>query len=173
MLVMLGHSYNSDNPKELDAAKKELIALKPHLLSITSTEYKQLLIKGKVVLALGWNGDALAAAAEKPVTYVVGKEGGEFWVDSYVIPVGAKNSDAAHKWIDFVYTPKVNALETSYTYYASPLQKAKLKGVLASSILNNTSVFPPTATVARLEPNAVSPKGTALRNRIWTEFKNA
>jgi spermidine/putrescine transport system substrate-binding protein len=173
MLVMLGHSYNSDNPKELDAAKKELIALKPHLLSITSTEYKQLLIKGKAVLALGWNGDALAAAAEKPVTYVVGKEGGEFWVDSYVIPVGAKNPDAAHKWIDFVYTPKVNALETSYTYYASPLQKAKLKGVLAASILNNTSVFPPAATVARLEPNAVSPKGTALRNRIWTEFKNA
>ena len=45
--------------------------------------------------SLGWNGDALAAAAKKPVNYVVGKEGGEFWVDSYVIPVGAKNPDAA------------------------------------------------------------------------------
>jgi spermidine/putrescine transport system substrate-binding protein len=173
MLVMLGHSYNSDSKSELEAAKKELIALKPHLLSITSTEYKQLLVKGKAVMALGWNGDALAAAAEKPVTYVVGKEGGEFWVDSYVIPVGAKNADAAHAWMDFVYTPKWNALETSYTYYASPLQKAKLKGVLAPSILNNTGVFPAASVVARLEPNAVSAKGTALRNRIWTEFKNA
>jgi spermidine/putrescine transport system substrate-binding protein len=173
MLVMLGYSFNSDSKSELDAAKKELIALKPHVLAITSTEYKQLLIKGKSVMALGWNGDALAAAAEKPVTYVVGKEGGEFWVDSYVIPVGAKNPENAHKWIDYVYSPKANAIETSYTYYASPLRKSTLKGVLTPSILNNTSVFPIAATVARLEPNKVSAKGTALRNRIWTEFKNA
>jgi spermidine/putrescine transport system substrate-binding protein len=173
MLTMLGYSYNSDNRSELDAAKKELIALKPHLLSITSTEYKQMLINGKALMALGWNGDALAAAAEKPVTYVVAKEGGEFWVDSYVIPVGAKNPDAAHKWIDFVYAPKINALETSYTYYASPLKRAKLQGVLAKAILNNKGVFPNAATIKNLEPNSVSAKGTALRNRIWTEFKNA
>jgi spermidine/putrescine transport system substrate-binding protein len=173
MLVMLGYSYNSDDRKELDAAKKALIDLKPHLLAITSTEYKQMLINGKIVMALGWNGDALAAAAKKPVNYVVGKEGGEFWVDSYVIPVGAKNPDAAHKWIDYVYTPKPNAVETSYTYYASPLKRAKLKGVLDPAILNNTGVFPSTATIKHLEANNVSAKGTALRNRIWTEFKNA
>jgi spermidine/putrescine transport system substrate-binding protein len=173
MLTMLGYSYNSDNPRELDAAKKELIALKPHLLAIASTGYKEMLMNGKSVMALGWNGDALAAAAKKPVNYVVAKEGGEFWVDSYVIPVGAKNTDAAHKWINFVFAPKINALETAYTYYASPLKRAKLKGVLAGSILNNPGVFPSAATIKKLEPNNVSPRGTALRNRIWTEFKNA
>ena len=128
MLVMLGYSYNSDNKAELDAAKKELVALKPHLLSITSTQYKQLLTSGKAVMALGWNGDALAAAAHKPVSYVVGKEGGEFWVDSYVIPVGAKNPDAAHAWIDYVYDPKHNAIETAYTYYGSPLEAGAAEG---------------------------------------------
>lgn len=173
LLVMLGYSYNSDDENELDEAKRELIALKPHLLAVTSTEYRQLLIKGKAVMALGWNGDALAAAAEKPVTYVVAKEGGEFWVDSYVIPVGAKNRDAAHRWIDFVYTPRINALETTYTYYASPLERAKLRGVLAPSILANPAVFPAASLVARLEPNAVTPKGTALRNSIWMEFRDA
>jgi spermidine/putrescine transport system substrate-binding protein len=173
MLVMLGYSYNSDNPRELDAAKKELIALKPHLRAITSTEYKQLLIAGKIVMALGWNGDGLAAAAKKPVAYVVAKEGGEFWVDSYVIPVGAKNPDAAHKWINYVYGARANAIETSYTYYGSPLRTALLRGVLAKSILNNPAVFPSATTVAKLEANKISPRGTALRNRIWTEFKNA
>ena len=112
-------------------------------------------------MALGWNGDALAAAAEKPVNYVVGKEGGEFWVDSYVIPVGAKNPDAAHEWIDFVYDPKHNALETAYTYYGSPLKRALLKGKLDPKILDNTAVFPAARTLANLEPNKVTPKGTA------------
>jgi len=173
MLVMLGYSYNSDNRSELDKAKKELIALKPHLLAITSTEYKQLLESGKAVMSLGWNGDGLAVAAKKPAAYVVAKEGGEFWVDSYVIPKGAKNPDAAHAWINFVYQPKLSAQETSFTYYASPLRQSLLKGVLAGSILNNKSVFPPAATVKHLEPNQVTPKGNALRNRIWTEFKAA
>ena len=172
-LVMLGYSYNSDKQSELDAAKKELLALKPHLLAITSTQYKQLLISGKVVMSLGWNGDALAAAAKKPVAYVVGKEGGEFWVDSYVIPVGAKNPEAAHRWIDYVYSPKANAIETAYTYYGSPLRRALLKGKLSAAILGNPGVFPPARALANLEPNKVTAKGTALRSRIWTEFKNA
>jgi spermidine/putrescine-binding protein len=173
MLVMLGYSYNSDNRSELDKAKKELLALKPHLLAITSTEYKQLLESGKAVMSLGWNGDGLAVSAKKPAAYVVAKEGGEFWVDSYVIPKGAKNADAAHKWIDYVYTPKVNAQETSFTYYGSPVKTSLLRGVLAGSILNNKAVFPAASIVKNLEPNQVTPKGTALRSRIWTEFKAA
>jgi spermidine/putrescine transport system substrate-binding protein len=173
MLVMLGHSYNTDDRRALDAAKRELIALKPHLRAITSTEYKQMLISGKIVMALGWNGDGLAVAAKKPAAYVVPREGGEFWVDSYAIPVGAKNRDAAHAWINYVYGARQNALETSYTYYGSPLRTELLRGVLAKSILTNPAVFPSAATLRKLEANQISPRGTALRNRIWTEFKNA
>ena len=44
---------------------------------------------------------------------------------------------------------------------------------LASSILGNTDVFPPLSVVKKLEPNSISPKGTRLRERIWTEFKSA
>ncbi len=173
MLVMLGYSYNTDNRSELDKAKKELIALKPHLLAITSTEYKQLLISGRAVMALGWNGDGLAVAAKKPAAYVVPREGGEFWVDSYAIPVGAKNPDAAHAWINYVYQARANAVETAYTYYGSPLKPALLRGVLAKSILTNPAVFPSAATLAKLQANRITARGTALRNRIWTEFKNA
>ena len=172
-LVMLGYSYNSESSSELDKAKKELLALKPHLLAITSTEYKQLLIAGKAVMGLGWNGDGAAVAAKKPAAYVVPKEGGEFWVDSYVIPVGAKNKAAAHAWIDYVYGPKQNSVETSYTYYGTPLKPALVKPYLTKAVFTNPAVFPPTRTLTKLEPNKVSPRGTALRSRIWTEFKNA
>src|SRR3954451_9930415 len=71
MLCMLGYSYNSEDEAEIDKAKKELIDLKPHLLAITSTEYKQMMIDGKAVMALGWNGDGAAVAAKKPAEYVI------------------------------------------------------------------------------------------------------
>ena len=123
-------------------------------------------------MALGVERRRAAAAAHKPVNYVVAKEGGEFWVDSYVIPVGAKNPDAAHAWIDYVYDPKHNALETAYTYYGSPLKRALLKGVLAEDPRQRRRV-PAAEHAAHLEPNNVTAKGTQLRSRIWTEFKNA
>jgi len=172
-LVMLGHSYNSEDEAELDQAKQEMLKLKPHLLAITSTEYKQMAIAGRAVLSLGWNGDGAAVAAKKPAEYIVAEEGGEFWVDSYVIPTGAKNPAAAHAWIDYVYDPAHNALETEFTYYGSPLKRDLLKPVIDPEVFANTDVFPEPSTIEKLEANAISPKGTKLRDRIWTEFKAA
>lgn len=168
---MLGYSYNTSSKSELDKVRAELLDLKPHILTITSTEYKQLIVKGTAVMGMAWNGDGAFVASKKPAEYVVPKEGGEFWVDSYVIPVGARNVDAAHAWIDFVYQPALNALETSYTFYGSPLKTRALQGKLAKAILTNPDVFPPPSLLRNLEANAVTPRGTALRNRIWTEFK--
>jgi spermidine/putrescine transport system substrate-binding protein len=173
MLVMLGYSYNSEDEGEIDEAKNELIELKPHLLAITSTEYKQMMIAGKAVMALGWNGDGAAVAAKKPAEYVVAEEGGEFWVDAYVIPKGAENPAAAHAWIDFVYQPKVNAAETEYTFYGSPLKRDVIEPAIDAKVFNNPDVFPPEETLENLEPNSVSPEGTKLRDRAWTEFKAA
>jgi spermidine/putrescine transport system substrate-binding protein len=173
MLVMLGHSFNSEDEGEIDEAKKELIDLKPHLLAITSTEYKQMLIDGKAVMSLGWNGDGAAVAAKKPAEYVVAEEGGEFWVDAYVIPTGAKNPAAAHAWIDYVYDPEHNALETEFTYYGSPLKRDLMEPVLDKKVFANDDVFPPVDTLEKMEPNSVSPEGTKLRDRAWTEFKAA
>ena len=173
MLVMLGYSYNSEDEGEIDEAKKELIDLKPHLLAITSTEYKQMLIDGKAVMSLGWNGDGAAVVAKKPAEYVVADEGGEFWVDAYVIPKGTKNPAAAHAWIDYVFDPEHNAIETEFTYYGSPVKRDLLKPVIDPKVYANDDVFPPEDVVAKLEPNKVTPEGTKLRDRAWTEFKAA
>jgi spermidine/putrescine transport system substrate-binding protein len=171
--VMLGYSYNTDDEGELEEVKNELIELKPHIQAITSTNYKQSMIAGKTAMALGWNGDGAAVAAEVPAEYVIAEEGGEFWVDAYSIPVGAKNPPAAYAWIDYVYDPAHNATETEYTYYGSPLKRDLLEGVIDDKVLADEDVFPPDEVLEKLEPNTVSPEGTKLRDRIWTEFKAA
>jgi len=169
--TMLGYSYSTDDQKELDEVKKVLLDLKPHIVALHSSNYDALIAKGKAWMGLGWSGDGLLLASQVPAQYVVAKEGGEIWIDYYNIPVGANNPDAAHAWIDFVYRPQINGLETSYTYYGSPLKRSLLKGTVAGKLLTDKVVFPPAATVKKLEFNQVSPKGTRLRERIWTEFK--
>jgi spermidine/putrescine transport system substrate-binding protein len=168
---MLGYSYNTENEKELDAVKKVLLDLKPHILALHSFNYDTIIAKGQAWMGLGWNGDGLALAAKVPAQYVVAKEGGEVWIDNYNIPVSAANPDAAHAWIDFVYQPRIAGLETSYTYYGSPLKRALLKGTAAEKLLTNKVVFPSPATLKKLEFNKVTAKGTRLRERLWTEFK--
>jgi spermidine/putrescine transport system substrate-binding protein len=170
-LKMFGYSYNTDSRSELNKARDFLLDLKEHVHSIDSVTYRQKLISGKAVMGLGWNGDGAVVGLKKPAEYIVPAEGTEFWVDCYCIPVGAKNIDAAHAWINFVYQPKINALETSYTYYGSPLKTPLLRKALAKSILNNPDVFPPPAVRRKLEVNRISPAGGRLRERIWTEFK--
>jgi spermidine/putrescine transport system substrate-binding protein len=172
-LVMLGYSYNSDDEAELEEAKQELLALKPHLMAITSTEVRQLLTSGRAALGMTWNGDGALVVAKRPAEYVVAEEGGEFWVDSYSIPAGNEHPNAAHAWINFCYDPEINALETSYTYYGSPLKRELLEGVLDEEVLSDEDVFPAEETLAKLEANSVSPEGVELRDRIWTEFKAA
>ena len=171
--VMLGYSYNTDDERELDRVRRELLELKPHVLAVTSTRVRQLLASGKAVMGMTWNGDGVAVAAKSPAEYVVAKEGGELWVDAYAVPAGSKHPNAAHAWIDFTYRPEINALETSYHYYGSPLERELFEGVLAKEVLSNDDVFPPRDVVERLEANAVSHDGVELRERIWTEFRAA
>ncbi len=71
-LKLLGYSYNSVDPNELNQAKAKLMELKPHLLSITSTEYITLMQSGQSILSLGWNGDFFAVQTKQPkVVYIV------------------------------------------------------------------------------------------------------
>jgi spermidine/putrescine transport system substrate-binding protein len=168
-----GFSYNSEDEGELEQAKKDLLALKPHILAITSTEYRQMVIAGKAAMALGWNGDGALVAAEKPADYVVPEEGSEFWVDTYAIPVGAKNPNAAYAWIDHAYEPEIAAMETEYHNYGSTLKRDLLQRVIDPKVLKNPDVFPTQETIDKLEPNSYGPDGDKLRQRIWTEFKSA
>ena len=79
----------------------------------------------------------------------------------------------AWKEFNFCYQPRINALETSYTYFGSPLKRDLLEGVLDKEVLADETVFPPPAQLEKLTVADPSPEGERIRNRIWTEFKAA
>jgi spermidine/putrescine-binding protein len=171
-LKMLGYSYNSVAPNELNQAKDKLLQLKPHLLSITSTEYITLMQSGQSILSLGWNGDFFAVQTKQPkVVYIVPTEGSELWMDNWCITKTAPDPIAAHAFLNFFMDPHVSAKEISITYYAQCISAAK--PYIDPTILNNTSVYPSASVIDKLEAQQALGDGQRLRDQIWTEFKAA
>jgi spermidine/putrescine transport system substrate-binding protein len=98
----------------------------------------------------------LQLSADNPdIRFIVPEEGGTLWWDTMVMPKGAKNRDAAAKWMDFVYDPLQAAQLTVWVQYQSPVkgvrdEVAKLDPALA----DNPLVFPDEDTRKRLFPFA-------------------
>jgi spermidine/putrescine transport system substrate-binding protein len=168
-----GFSYNSVDPNELKTALNDLIALKPHLASISSTYIPQM-ESGDFWMALGWNGDFSSIKGNKgsgDTVYVIPTEGSEFWVDTWAIPKGAPHLDAAHAFINFILTPAVQAKETDYTYYASGESVAT--PCIDPAISGDPGIYPASDVIAKLEAAKDLGNGTKLRDDIWTKFKSA
>ena len=171
-LKMLGFSYNSVDQNELNQAKAKLMQLKPHLLSITSTEYITLMQSGQSILSLGWNGDFFAVQTKQPkVVYIVPTEGSELWMDNWSILKTAPDPVAAHAFLNFFMDPHVAGKEISVTYYAQCISAAK--AFIDATILNNPSIYPSASVIDKLEAQKALGDGQRLRDEIWTEFKAA
>jgi len=172
-LKLLGYSWNSTNPKELDAALAKLIELKTYVKTFTSSEYKAMLKRGEAVISVGWNGDAAALVADKvPVQYVIPAEGTEIWEDDWVMLRTAPNKNAAYAFLNFMMRPEVAAQECDYTRYASA--NATAFPLIDKSVTSDRSVYPAPETYAKLEALRNLPAETIkLRERLWTKLKAA
>lgn len=171
MLKMLGFSYNSVDPSQLDQVRQKLLQLKPHLLAITATDDITLMSNGKAILALDWNGNVLAAQAQqRNLQYVIPSEGSEFWVDTWALLKSAPDPVAGHAFINFMLDPKISAKEIATTYYAQC--EAEAFKYMDASLSSNPVIYPNQATIGRLESQtALSSDGAKLRKQIWDEFK--
>lgn len=177
-LKYLGYSYNSTDPKEIDAALAKLIELKPHIRAFDST-YIAKMASEEAWITLGWNGDAFAANAQRQesgkaesIEYAIPAEGSEVWEDDWAILKTAPHPNAAHAFIDFILEPENQARETNFTYYASGEDEAKK--YINPDILKNAGVYPPDEVLAKLEP-ALDLPAAALqyREEAWTKLKSA
>ncbi len=172
-LKLLGYSWNSANPRELETALAKLIELKTYVKTFTSSEYKAMLKRGEVVISVGWNGDAAALAADKvPIQYVIPAEGTEVWEDDWVILKTARNKNAAYAFVNFLMRPEIAAQECDYTRYAS--SNASAFSLIDKSITSDRSVYPAPGTYAKLEATLnLPPDALKLRERLWTKLKAA
>lgn len=169
-LMAMGNSMNEVDDFKLDEAEKWLMRLKKNIKAYDSDSPKTFLISKEVDIGLLWNAEAAIARDENPsIKIVYPEEGFGISIDNYAIPVGAKHTDNAYKFIDYILKADVmKKIIESYPYKNINIATEEL---LDDNYLNN-----PAANI----PDDVFLSGTFVKNlgkyiikydKLWAQIK--
>jgi spermidine/putrescine transport system substrate-binding protein len=171
-LRMLGYSYNSTNPQELQAAYDKLMELKPNIASFTSDSWRPQILSGDLLVAMCYSADANEVMKENPdLQYVLPKSGSSLWIDTIAIPKTAPNLKAAYAWINFMLQPDVAAQICQRLSFATPNKAAFNQ--LPSELQNNPSLFPPETALEFCEGLAPVGDFSSVYDSYWTKLTSA
>ena len=169
--VSLGYDFNTVDKTQLAEVEKLLIATKPHLFGITS-DYQPAMRNGDAVMAMCWTNDASQLNRDIPeMSYRLGKDGGEIWVDHYAVIKGAPNRDAAYAFLDYILTPEINAKEIES--HGTPSTDARVIKILPDSITKNPILYPAQESLSVLEFGAAETLTNPDRAELMARFKSA
>jgi putrescine transport system substrate-binding protein len=176
VLLWLGKQPNSESAADLKLAEEALLAIRPYIRTIHSSQYIEDLANGEICIAVGYSGDILQArdrAAEAgkaiDIRYVVPREGALMWFDTLAIPADAKHPRNAHAFIDYLLRPEVAAANSNFVNYATANTAALAQ--VREDLRNDPGIYPTPEVKERLQPNlAKSAEFTRLLNRSWTTF---
>jgi putrescine transport system substrate-binding protein len=176
VLAWLGKDPNSQSPDDLKLAEEKLMAIRPYIRMIHSSNYIDALANGEICVAVGWSGDILQSrdrAAEanqgNVIKYNVPKEGTIVWFDMYAIPADAPHPGNAHAFINYMMRPEVAAANSNFVNYANG-NSASLATV-TDEVKNDPGIYPTPEVKAKLFPDlAETEEFTRLLNRTWTRF---
>jgi spermidine/putrescine transport system substrate-binding protein len=172
-LKSLGHSANSENPAELEAALQRLNQLKPHVLKLEDfdpTTSAEAMSGGKVVLAMGYANDVLTGREKNDaIRYVLPAEGALLWGDTFTIPAKSPHKHTAEVFINFLLRGDINAQIANENRYATPNEAAR--PFMNPAILNDPVIFPPNQDLQNAElVLPLSPAGEKLYADLWARF---
>jgi spermidine/putrescine transport system substrate-binding protein len=147
-LRVCGFNDNSTNEAEIKCAYEKLKTLMANVKTFNSDSPKTPLIQGNVSIGAIWNGEAYKASQEmEDLRYVYPEEGAVMWIDSFVIPKGAVNVVAAHKFIDFMLRAESGKACVEELGYPAPNTAANV--LLDEKLRNNKIIFPDQEDIAK------------------------
>ncbi len=117
-LKVLGESYNTEDLDTIKAAGKKLLELAPNIRIIKDDNIQDDLLSGEIDVAVMYTSQVTTAVLANPdLKIVFPEEGIGFGIMANFIPVNAPNSEAAHKFIDFILQPEISAECYEYLGY--------------------------------------------------------
>ena len=173
----LGHSIQSTDPAEWNAAKELIIRAKPYWAAFSNSTYIKDLAIGNIWVAHGYSNDMFRAredakVAGRPFTigFTMPREGAVLAVDNWVLHKSGQRPDLAYQLIDFMLDGD-NAADVSNLIGAGN-PNAVAWPHIRPEITGNAALFPPLSTLGSLE--MLRDFGPLLRrtlSRMWTEIK--
>jgi len=173
----LGYDPNGEDKEGLQAALDLMMKVRPYIKYYHSSQYVNDLANGDICVAMGWSGDVFQArwrAQEAgqgiDVQYTIPREGAVVWFDLWAIPKDAPNPDNAHKWLNFILKPEINADLIDYVWYASA--NATAKELADNEITGNPAIYPSPEVKKKLFPSVTnSQEYVRMQTRAYTKLK--
>jgi spermidine/putrescine transport system substrate-binding protein len=172
-LLALGHSLNTEDPKQIKEAYDKLVEFKPAIAAFLTNGWEEQLASSDVFVSMAYSTDALNLMREQPnLRYVIPATGSSLWTDTVAIPKTAPNVDAAYEWINYMLSAETAAKVVERLKFATPNQIAFEK--LPKAIKSNQNLFPSSTVIDQCEGIApVAPKISETFDRYWTQLTSA
>ena len=176
VLKYMGKDPNSENPEEIKAAVDLLKTVHHDVKRYTSSGYIDNLAQGELCVAIGYGGDLNIAkrrakeTGNDNIVVLTPKTGVGIWVDSFMIPKGAKNVANAHKYINYTLDAKVAAKNGNFVTYAPASKPAR--ELMNKELSEDASIFPSEEVKANsfvVLPK--SPETVKLQTKLWQALK--
>ncbi|MBP0724664.1 spermidine/putrescine ABC transporter substrate-binding protein [Bacillus sp. RG28] len=169
-LIKNGFSNSTKNENEINIAYNNLKTLVPNLLAFDTDNVKQKFITEDAWIGQVWSGDAAFIQLESPdIKWAVPKEGATRWADTLAIPKDAQNKELAEKFINYLYEPKVSAINYESIGYTDP--NTKSYPYHSKSYLNNSLINLSVKDMKNLQWISDVGKENSLYDKYWTKLK--
>lgn len=170
-LKVMGESYNTNDVTTIEAAGKLMQELAPNIRLIKDDNIQDDLLSGEIGAAVMYTSQVTMAMLANPELEVVyPSEGIGFGVMAMFVPSKAPNSEAAHKFIEYILNPEVSAQCFEYLgYYCTNLAAEEYINEEYKSFLTLPEDFSGDAEMI----GNISAEAAEAHAKIWTEFKTA
>ena len=167
----LGYDFNETDTAKLDEIKAKLLTLKPNIKLYDSDSPKSALISGDCNLAFCWSAEIAMANAENPAIEIAfPKEGPYLFFDNWCITSGAKNTENAYKFLNFINQPEnMQMVLEEFPYICANKAAVDLMG---EEYASNSAKNPPAEVIASGHyVSNLDADTLAIYDQMWTELK--
>lgn len=184
IMGVVSKAEGNATPYDIDdaafARTRDLLLEMGPRMSLIAANFPQLtasLASGETLLVPGGAGFLTAGlqAQGKPVDWIVPKEGGIMWVDSLVIPTDAPNKEAAKRFVQWMTTPKAQAMLAGKTAFAANVPNGAAYALMSPELrasLKTDTAEEADALAARLSVRTLPIQQTErIWQDAWEQFK--
>lgn len=168
-LLDLGYDFNTTDKAEIEEAAGHLRAQKPLVQAYVMDEIYDKMEGGEAAVAPYYNGDAvLMMDVNEDLDFFL-PENTSIFIDSFCIPTGAKNKEAAEMYINYMCESTVAAANSYYVGYSTPHMGAM--ELLDEELVENEIAYPEDEFIASLDALLTLPaETTSLTDSLWTDI---